>query len=260
MGYNALPTIPNADPVVGDRVDLELTAATQLSDLHAATDAAFTPYVRVSVPFATVAAFDADVVPIEVWRIGPETQQRIGALHRSGHTGGDVRFAARFTLVREGDAWPAFGLRLLTKTTTGKAFVDRRFTDAPAYAVEGLFGKTLPWGLGPVDRIRLLGRVGFMAWQQEDPWQDDAVTFGATVQLHAFERLRVELEWRGYRGYQGHDEPMVAGVTAAWLLGSPVEVQAIVNRGIGADAPPWEFRLGVVLHIPIPGLPLGSSS
>lgn len=255
MGFNALPTVPVADPQVGDELQLEVSAAAQASELPAAADAALVPYLRLSLPFRRIAALEVDVVPVELWRVGPATQQRLGAVHASGASKGDLRFGARFTLLPEGGWSPALGLRLLVKTSTGKSPEDRRFLDAPAYGADGLVGKTLPWRAGPFT-VRVVAGLGFFVWQQGPAWQDDALTAGVRLELLAERGTRLGLEWRGYWGYEEGDKPMVLGVSAGQRVSGPLELIAAVNRGLGPDAPPWELRLGAVLHWDVRELPL----
>jgi hypothetical protein len=246
FGYNALPAIPNADPVVEDHVLLELSAAAQLADLTSARDAAATPYARLVIPFRGLVALEIDGTPVEWWRVSPEMQQRIGAQSSHGVDLGDMRFGARFSICPEGDRLPAMGVRFITKTTTGKGFENRRFTDAPAYVVDALFGKDLPVGLGASAGLRLLTKIGFMAWQQGSDWQDDALDFGATLQVRSG-ATRLEVEWRGYWGYEQQDKPQLIGLTFGHRIGS-VDWVATVNRGLTGDAPPWELRAGVIMH------------
>ncbi len=251
MGYNALPTVRNADPAVGEDVELEVQVAAQLSSLFGARDAAATPYLRLEIPFAGVAAIEVDAVPVELWRVSPETQARTGAARPSGTAAGDLRFGARFLLLSEGGWWPALGARFLTKSTTGDGPADRRFTNSPAYLIDALLGRDLPLSLGPFERVRLLGKVGFTSWQQGDAWQDDALDLGATLRLLTRERTRIEVEWRAYFGYERHDRPQVLGFTLG-IANGPVEWLAILNRGLGPDAPPWEVRLGVGVRVRAP--------
>ncbi len=250
FGYNALPPIPNADPVVGDDVLFGLDLAAQVSDPIDPRDAALTPYLRLVLPFRGLAALEIDGVPLELWRVSLDTQQRLGAQAASGVELGDMRFGARFALLPEGEILPALGVRLITKTATGKGFENRRFIDAPAYVIDGLLGKDIPARLGPFTHLRVLGKIGFMAWQQGTDWQDDAVDAGATVQLHAG-GTRLELEWRGYWGYEQQDKPHLIGLTVAHAAAG-VEWIATVNRGISAEATPWELRLGVVFRLGTP--------
>ncbi len=255
FGYNALPAIPNADPVVEDHVLFELSAAAQLSDLTSARDAAATPYVRLVIPFRGLVALEIDGTPVEWWRVSPEMQQRLGAQNSHGIELGDMRFGARFSIWPEGDRLPAIGIRFVTKTTTGKGFENRRFMDAPAYIIDALFGKDLPLRLGPSVNLRLLAKIGFLAWQQGSDWQDDAIDFGATLQLRSG-LTRLEAEWRGYRGYEQQDKPQLVGLTVGHRTGS-VEWVATVNRGLTGDAPPWELRAGLILRF---GAPWGATA
>ena len=250
MGYNALPTLPNADPKIEEEdVRIEVWMATQLSGLTNARDASLTPYVRVLVPFRGFATLELDAVPVELWRVSPETQSRNGAARERGTALGDVRFGGRFLLAEEGRIHPAFGLRLMTKTASGKSLEDRRFTDSPGYMLDGLFGKTLPFALGPFEGVRLLAKVGFMAWQQGSGWQDDAVALGTTLKLDTRRGRRVELEWRTYHGYEQHDRPALIGVTFGQAFGRGLEVAGTLNRSVSADAPPWELRVGLGMKI-----------
>ena len=84
MGYNALPALRNADPVIGPHVEIELSAAAQVSALVAARDAAATPYFRVTVPFGDVAALELDGVPFELFQVSSATQARLEARQRRG--------------------------------------------------------------------------------------------------------------------------------------------------------------------------------
>ena len=256
MGYNALPTLPVADAKVEDDVRIELQVATQVSDLAPARDAALTPYVKLVLPFRGVAAFEVDAVPVELWRVSPETQARLGTPDGSGVAPGDVRVGARFTLLDEGALNPAVGFRFVVKTTSGKSFADRRFTDAPGYVFDGLFAKTLPWGVGPFVAVRALAKLGVTVWQQGSHWQDDALDAGAALQLRARGGSRLELEWRAYWGYEQYDRPAVLGLTYLHRASRAVGLLATVNCGLTSDAPPWELRVGIVLHFDARSIPV----
>ena len=251
MGYNALPSLPNADPKVQDHFRFELAIAAQLSDLSRARDASATPYLGLMAPFWGFAALELDAIPVEFWRVSPETQQRLGATRARGTARGDLRFGARFTLFDERELLPAVGIRFVTKTTTGKSFEDKRFTDAPAYVFDALLGKTLPISLGPFRHVRVLAKLGFTAWQQGSDWQDDAVDMGATLRLRSARGTLLDLEWRGYSGYERFDRPSLVGVTLGHPMASAVDLAGTINRGLTGDAPPWEIRFGMIMHFDI---------
>ena len=248
MGFNALPVQPNADPVIGELAELEIAAGMQLSGLDA-RDHAATPYLRLMVPFREAAALEVDATPVEVWRTSVATQQRLQALYRAGGTPGDVRFGARFLVLRERTR-PALGLRLTVKSATGKGLHSRRFTNAPGYEVDVLLGKEV--GTLGGARLRALARVGFLSWQYAQNTQDDAVAYGATLRASG-PGAAMELEWRGYAGWRFADRPSVLGLAAI----VPVrrgELRAAVNAGVSTDAPPLELRIGWVGRFEVPAL------
>lgn len=251
MGPNALPTIPVEDAEIPAQVTTEIAAGAHLTGAGDA-DRAFTPRFHVVVPFFQIAALEILGTPLEVWRVTPQTRARVGGQSLSGVAKGDIDFGARFSLLAETARRPALTLRLLTKSTTGKALLDRRFTDAPGYAVETLLTKTLATGGGPVRQLRLLAKLGFLSWSQEQGLQDDALDYGAALdaRLRPGTELRVEL--RGYQGYQVHDKPMVAGVRLLQPFTSRAALLLGVNRGLRADAPAWELRAGVKFGLDSP--------
>jgi hypothetical protein len=249
MGYNALPVLPNADPVIGTRAEVELSATAQVSGL-ALRDHAATPYLRLLVPFRETAALEVDGTPIEIWRTSTATQHRLGARYRADGTPGDARFGARFLLLRE-RAGPAIGLRLSVKSATGKGLASRRFTNAPGYAIDILAGKDL--GAIGAARLRALGRVGFVSWQFAQNRQDDAFAYGGTLRASGPSGAAVELEWRGYAGWRFADRPSLLGLGAIVPVPGG-ELRAALNAGITADAPPLELRVGYVWRFEVPAL------
>lgn len=247
MGYNALPVLPNVDPVIGERAELELGAAAQASGLDA-RDHAATPYVRLMVPFREAAALELTAVPVEIWRTSPSTQRRLSALRRAGDTSGDIWFGARFLLLGERRR-PAVGLRLTVKSTTGKGLESRRFTNAPGYAIDLLLGKEA--GALGTTRFRAVARVGFLAWQYAQDRQDDAVAYGVGLRAYRPRGAGLELDWRGYAGWRFADRPSVLGL-GAFVPVPGGELKATVNAGVSTDAPPLEVRLAWIGRFEVP--------
>jgi hypothetical protein len=254
MGFNALPALRNVDPAVGRDVEVELTAATQLSGVPA-RDAAFTPYFRISVPFREVAALELDGVPLELFRTSAATQARLEAGRREGVAPGDLRPAARFLLVGEAGRRPAIGLRLAVKSTTGKDRRAFRFSNAPGYVFDVLAGKDLP-RVGGIE-LRALAKLGFFAWQVAGGRQDDALHYGATLRARFPSGVSLSTELRGYAGWRVQDKPMVLGVTAGVPAARRLQVLAGVDGGLSRDAPPLEVRIGVVMSFDAVRLPPG---
>jgi hypothetical protein len=249
MGYNALPVLPNADPVIGSFAELEVAGAVQLSGLDA-RDHAATPYLRLMVPFRETAALEVDATPIEFWSTSTATQQRLRALNRADGTPGDVRFGARFLVMRERRG-PALGLRLSVKSATGKGLESRRFTNAPGYEIDVLLGKDV--GTLGAARLRALARVGFLSWQYAENKQDDALAYGAALRATGPEGVALELEWRGYVGWRFADRPSVLGFGTIFPVGRS-EIKAMVNAGVSTDAPPLELRLAWIGRFELPAV------
>jgi hypothetical protein len=255
MGFNALPALQNADPVIGPDVEVEVSAAAQLSSLVAARDAAATPYFRVTVPFHGVAALEVDGVPLELFQTSSGTQARLGARERAGITSGDVRVGARFLLVNERRRRPALGVQLVVKSTTGKGLDALRFTNAPGYVFDLLAGKDVLAGRRVA--LRALAKVGFLAWQVGHGRQDDAVDFGATLRATFASGVSLAGEIRGYTGWRDHDDPVVLGIAAGVPASRRLEVRASADHGLTPDAPPMAVRLGLVVFLDPPEFALG---
>jgi hypothetical protein len=248
MGFNALPAIPNADPVPPRLGEIEMAAATQLSGIRG-HDVSATPYFRLTLPFREIAALEVDGTPIELWRTTRATQARLMAAKREGSAQGDLRFGARFLVLEEGRRTPAFGLRFVVKSTTGKDLQSRRFTNAPGYLIDVLSGKDVGTVAG--NRLRVLTRLGLLVWQFAPDRQDDALAYGATLRATRPSGVALAVEWRGYVGWRFDDRPSLLGLTASMPAG-PMELGATVNAGLSSDAPPFEVRLGVVRRFEMP--------
>jgi hypothetical protein len=248
MGFNALPAIPNADPVPPRLGELEMAGTTQLSGFRG-HDVSATPYFRLTLPFREIAALEVDGAPIELWRTTRTTQARLMAAKREGSAQGDLRFGARFLVLEEGRRTPAFGLRFVVKSTTGKELQSRRFTNAPGYLIDFLSGKDVGTVAG--NRLRVLTRLGLLVWQFAPDRQDDALAYGATLRATRPGGAALALEWRGYVGWRYDDRPSLLGLTASMPAG-PVELGTTVNAGLSSDAPPLEVRLGVVRRFEMP--------
>lgn len=250
MGPNALPAIAVEDAALPEAIVTEVGGALHLDG--GAADRAITPRFRLVVPFHGSAAFEVEGTPVEFWSVSPATRARTGGVGTSGVAKGDVSFGARFAIFREREGVPAVALRILTKSTTGKGLEDLRFTDAPAYAIEALASKTVHEGPALVRSVRVLAKLGFLAWSQDQGVQDDAIDYGAAVDTALRTGTVLRLEVRGYAGYQAYDKPMLASVRVLQQAWSTAAISLGVNRGLTPDAPDWELRAGMVFTLRTP--------
>lgn len=249
MGPFAIPVLRLEDAVIGDDVLVEISGLGAIS--RGGGDQAVTPYFRLMIPFRQLAALEFDGMPIEAWQTTQDTQLAYGAQNRSGVSKGDIRFGARFYVFRETEKIPAFGVRFMTKSTTGKDFEDHRHTNAPAYYLDALAAKTLLENRGFIRRLRVMAQAGFLAWQQGSNGQDDAVTFGAAVETIFQNKLALKTGVSGYAGWEKQDKPVLANLEVSYPI-PHVRFLLGVDLGITKDAPAVQARIGVEFNFEIP--------
>jgi hypothetical protein len=248
-GPNALPVWPGESPLITDKVLITAGGAAQIGKFG---DASFTPLLRLDLPFGQWAVAFIDTQPLEIWHATTRSLAAYGSTRVSGVSKGDLRFGAKFLLLDGASRLPSLALRFMTKTTTGKDEADHRFTDAPGYLIDGVFG--LPYAITPAWKLELDATLGFFAWQQGSQGQNDAVQFSASATLLR-ELWFFTAEFRGYAGWQTNDKPMIVAARVGVPLAAWVRILAAVNVGF-VDAPQldarvaFEFRLPSFLPIP----------
>jgi len=254
MGPLALPTLPNEDPVIASgakgrgRLSIEGSLITSFSSNG--EDLSVAPYMRVYVPFYPGVALTYDYVMYEHWRTGEATRIKNGAYDRRGGVQGDMRAGAIFYLKSETENIPAVGLRIVVKTTTGKDFRNHRFLDAPGYYFDILMGKNVYESKSRdalLTKIRILGTLGFFAWQQGAAEQDDALDYGATSVFEFRDGTKFSLEFRGYTAYQDQDDPMLLSVKYTHP-GRKMDWVTSVDKGLTEDALDYKVISGVAMH------------
>lgn len=251
MGPNALPTIATEDPVLSDQLYLEIA---WLSNYSASGDYSAAPYFRVILPFNEFIALEFDGTPFEQWYLTNQTYRAWNNPHQSGTSKGDIRFGVRGQLFQEREIAPAIGIRLLVKTTTGKSLEDRRFINAPGYIIEGLLGKTVFTDEGLLKKIRILAKLGFFAWQQPGNKQDDAFDYGLETQFLFDHGIRIDLDWRGYAGYEHRDKPSEIAVRVNFLT-KYFDFYVGGATCFGLGQPSWSFIVGLAAHLDLPNPP-----
>ena len=245
MGANALPTIPGEVPWASDYTLATVGLAYQQGRLG---DASLTPVFCLTAPFGKYATAIFDGAPIEAWWASPRTESEWRLTRSQGVAKADIRFGIKLLLLDLGPRFPKLAFRALTKTTTGKDYDARRFTDAPAYLLDGIVGQRFVRSLDVI--IDLYGSFGFFAWQQGSDRQNDAVhvTLGLTLSLH--DRLQLDWQWRAYFGWQKKaDRPMVAALRVGVNVASFAQIGATATLGF-IDAPRLDARLDVTFKLP----------
>lgn len=245
MGANALPVFPADTPWSEEFSQVSVGAAYQYGKRG---DSSLVPTFRLAAPFGKWVTAYLEGTPIEAWWSSAQTRAD-WALPRSEGVGkGDIRFGVKLMFLDLGADKPKLGLRAVTKTTTGKDYAARRFTDAPAYLIDFLFGHRFV--LGDTLHLDLVSTLGFWAWQQGTAGQNDAIHFALGGRLRWQDLATLALEARGYVGWQrAEDAPIVVSARAAFDLGRYVELGVTANVGF-IDAPRAEARLDLTFKLP----------
>lgn len=244
MGANAVPGFTIEAPWTEKYTLLQAGVTAQYGWRY---DTSILPQLRLVTPFGKWVSTYFEGFPAEWWWSSPETRREWALEKTQGVAKADLRFGFKILLADFGDDLPRLGFRAMTKTTTGKDYPERRFTDGPAYLLEFLLGERLPVKAVQLD---LLAMGGYWIWQQGEAGQNDAVTWGLAVKLTAFERWSNQLEVRGYVGWQKDDKPVLAGFKTGVLLTDWFELSAGVNVGF-RDAPRVEGLMYLNFRLPL---------
>lgn len=244
MGANALPSVPVQAPWIEDFTLLQVGVAAQSGWLN---DTSLLPTFRLINPIGKYAEMYLEGAPFEGWWSSPQTREAWGLTRTEGLAKADIRFGFKALLADAGPGLPKLAFRALTKATTGKDVVSRRFVDGPAYHLEVLLGQRVqaPHGV----HVDVLSSVAYWIWQQGDAGQNDAMHYGLAVNVQATERWSAGLEGRGYMGWQTNDKPLVLGARVGFVAASWLELVATVNVGL-VDAPRLEGRLDLRFRLP----------
>lgn len=246
MGPNALPAFAAELPWSDAKNTVRLGGTFAWG---AAGDRAGAPTYRAEMPFGRFATVLAEGRPVESWRVSEATREAWGLRRSHGVASGDISFGAKFQFFDGGDSWPSVALRTMTKTTTGKSYWERRFTNAPAYLIDLLVAQRLG-RLGGA-RLVLFGTAGFFAWQQGLNGQNDAPAWAGALRAQTDAGHQLTLEVRGYSGWQRADKPVVVSLSGEAALAGPLAVYAALNGGL-RDAPRLEAQLGVQVRFQSP--------
>jgi hypothetical protein len=245
MGANALPVIPAEVPWASDYTLATVGLAYQQGRLG---DQSLTPVFRLTAPFGKWVTAIFDGAPIEAWWSSPRTQIEWALPRTQGVAKADIRFGVKLLLLDIGPRYPKLAFRALTKTTTGKDYDARRFTDAPGYLLDGLLGQRFFVTRDLV--LDLYGSFGFFAWQQGSDRQNDAVHVALGLTANLRDRLQLDWQWRAYFGWQKNgDRPIVAALRVGVNVASFAQVGATATLGF-LDAPRLDARIDVTFRLP----------
>lgn len=244
MGANALPTFALEAPWVEDYTLLRIGAAGQWGWRD---DVSFLPTFQLVTPFGKWASALFEGAAVEAWWASEKTRAEWQLTRTLGLAKADIRFGFKVLLADAGEGLPKLAFRAVTKATTGKDLTERRFVDGPAYLLEALVGQRMrPSQNVTVD---VCTSVGYWIWQQQGEGQNDALHWALSVALRPRPSLNLELQTRGYIGWQQNDKPLVFGLRGGLLLTEFFELALTLNAGL-LDAPHLEGRLDLTFRLP----------
>jgi hypothetical protein len=244
MGSNAVAGFAIEAPWTEKYTLLQISGGPQYGWLY---DFSIFPQFRLITPFGKWISTYIEGGPVELWWSSPVTRQEWGFTQESGVSKADIRFGFKFLLADFGPSLPKIGFRAITKSTTGKSYAERRFTDGPAYLLDILVGERFKFKSVQID---ILGMGGYWIWQQGEAGQNDAITWGAAVAAQFFERWTSQVELRGYIGWQTGDKPIVFGAKTGVVLAEWFELAVGLNIGF-RDAARLEGLLFLNFRLPL---------
>lgn len=209
-------------------------------------DTSLLPYWRLVTPFGKYISTYFEGSIVELWWSSPQTREEWVLPRDKGVAKADLRFGFKILLADLGETLPKIGFRAFTKTTTGKGYEERRFTDGPAYLLEFLVAEKFP--IEAFD-LSLLGMGGYWIWQQGEAGQNDAITWGLTLSGTFFKRLMLDVGMRGYVGWQKDDKPVILATKLGVLISDWFELSGTFNVGF-RDAPRYEGILQFGFRLP----------
>ena len=176
------------------------------------------------------------------------TQEAWSTPNSYGTAKGDIRFGGKFLLFGGEGYWPGIAIRAWTKTTTGKSKEDRRFINAPGYQFDLILGERI--SIKPGFALELWAAGGFLAWQQAQFGQNDALAWSTTLSALWESGTALRLQYQGYRGWIRDDKPHAAGLALELPLADPrgpqLPVTAFVAISQSFRDPVYTgFRVGV---------------
>lgn len=122
---------------------------------------------------------------------------------------GDFYISTQIGILGETARRPDLNLEIVLKTASSKMPGGARFFDTPGYYFNLTAGKSMYIKNSIIDELRLAGNIGFLCYQTNTAYQNDAPVFGAKVNI-----ISGNWSWEnGIGGYSGWlekgDKPLV---------------------------------------------------
>lgn len=252
---------PNANPVpeFTDGTIPAVTTLTVTGDYYFGYgDETKNSYVKAEIPLLPKR------VSLKVWSTyfehystTDELKTARGSAKKSGFEGGDLYVQTRISLLSEQKNRPAIIVNSTLKTAATKTVTTRRYFDTPGYYFDLEVAKGYELKGSFLNKIRLVGNLGFMSWETTNSLQDDAPMYGIKV-LTGNGFWTWENTFSGYYGWlhtsnvhnpEGDygDAPMVVATKLSVRCGKNL-IFGQYQHGI-KDFPYEQIRLGISIPL-----------
>ncbi len=212
----------------------------------------FTPRVNLSLWIPAMEWYRNSELNMNICRVPAENRKHA----RRGSMAGDAYVSVDIQVLAEGRYLPDAVIRAAIKSASGGGYSLARYYDSPGYFFDAAIAKSFliikPCQL----RLRVAATSGFLCWQTGAGRQNDAVRFGALLNLYT-RRWSVTESFAGYAGWENsissaaHDRPMVLTSEIAYHI-KQFELLASFCHGF-TDYPYDQFRIGMAYHLNILG-------
>jgi hypothetical protein len=167
-----------------------------------------------------------------------------------GKAPGDLYIATNIQLLRDQKYFPDATLNIVLKTASGGSLYAARYYDTPGYWFDITVGKSIYLPNSFLREIRFVGDVGFLCWQTLGGYQNDAVMYGAKINL-VTRKIDWETDYSGYMGWVGNGD--VPNVLRTKLIFKHRNWRffGLYQYGLH-DYPYHQVRLGVTVDIAMP--------
>lgn len=202
FGPNALPVPEMPNGRIEDKLTVEI-AGDYYSGFY--KDQTYDIFARIRIPLFTRRVNLTVWMPIiEFYTHTPEciSKKHIDPKAKpKGYEFGDVYISTNIQLFYEKRFLPDVAIEVALKTASGGGFNRGRFFDNPGYYFNASAGKTIARGTHFFKSLRIAASIGFLCWQTDNGRQNDAVTYGGSIELKtAYFSLTETIN--GYTGWE----------------------------------------------------------
>lgn len=238
---------PIDDPTINDRILLDFTFdySQRNSEDHTISEG-----FSVEVPFPIWSDEESWASlrisnQAEQWKVGPTTQARLGIPDSSGSELGDINVSTKLRILDETETRPAISLRVGIKTANGDD-TNKRYTNTAGYAFTALAAKNVYEDLDSfMKKVRIIGNLGFAAWDDSANTQNDVVLYGLAMQCELPDDFYTAFSLEGSVGWRENDKPMSAGLELGHWFSDSTVCYVSGHAGLTDDADDFGFLVGM---------------